>query len=543
MHFSSHFHTLAVAVVSCAVALMAPVFADAQLSLTPIGTYTTGLFNEGAAEIPDFDPASQRLFVVNGGDETIDILDLSDPTDPTLWGTIEIGSLFSNNKIAASPNSVAISAGVVAVAVERKIDDKHIAGIAAFFDAAGSLLGWVEIGFLPDMVTFTPDGKKALFANEGEPNQSYKSDPEGSVSIVDVQGLLNGKGLKPGDVKQANFKAFNNAKADLIAAGIRIFGPNATVAQDLEPEYIVVSADSSTAYVTLQENNAVAVVDIATAKVLEILPLGVKDFSLAGNGLDASDRDSAISITNWPVLGFYMPDALARFEAGGTNYLVTANEGDARDYDAFSEEARVSRLLLDLTAFPNATNLQKNAQIGRLTVTTANGDTDGDGDYDKLYTFGGRSFSIWRVEANGSLTQVFDSGDALEQITADAFPDYFNSTNDENDTFDNRSDNKGPEPEGVTVGEIQGVTYAFIGLERIGGIVIYDLTNPLAPEFVTYVNNRDFSGDAEAGTAGDLGPEGLVFIPASESPNGEPLLVVANEVSGSTTIYQITVSP
>jgi hypothetical protein len=285
------------------------------------------------------------------------------------------------------------------------------------------------------------------------------------------------------------------------------------------------------------------VVDIATAKVLEILPLGVKDFSLAGNGLDASDRDSAISITNWPVLGFYMPDALARFEAGGTNYLVTANEGDARDYDAFSEEARVSRLLLDLTAFPNATNLQKNAQIGRLTVTTANGDTDGDGDYDKLYTFGGRSFSIWRVEANGSLTQVFDSGDALEQITADAFPDYFNSTNDENDTFDNRSDNKGPEPEGVTVGEIQGVTYAFIGLERIGGIVIYDLTNPLAPEFVTYVNNRDFSGDAEAGTAGDLGPEGLVFIPASESPNGEPLLVVANEVSGSTTIYQITVSP
>jgi len=89
------------------------------------------------------------------------------------------------------------------------------------------------------------------------------------------------------------------------------------------------------------------------------------------------------------------------------------------------------------------------------------------------------------------------------------------------------------------VGVVHGRTYAFIGLERIGGIVVFDVTAPRRPAWVQYVNTRDFAGDAEAGTAGDLGPEGLAFIPAAESPNGRPMLAVGFEISGTTTLFEI----
>jgi Ca2+-binding RTX toxin-like protein len=251
------------------------------------------------------------------------------------------------------------------------------------------------------------------------------------------------------------------------------------------------------------------------------------------NALDASDEDGNINIRNWPVQGMYQPDAIATFAVNGETYIVTANEGDARDYDGFSEEVRVADLTLDPDAFPNADELQAEAALGRLTVTNTLGDPDGDGDFDQLFSFGARSFSIW--DSAGNL--VFDSGDDFERITAELLPDEFNSDNDENDSLDSRSDAKGPEPEGVVTGVVDGRTYAFIGLERIGGIMVYDVTNPVSPSFVQYINTRDFEGNAEAGTAGDLGPEGLVFIAAEDSPTGRPLLAVANEVSGSTTLY------
>ena len=246
-------------------------------------------------------------------------------------------------------------------------------------------------------------------------------------------------------------------------------------------------------------------------------------------GLDASDRDSQINIRDWPVFGMYEPDAIAAFRAKGRTYLVTANEGDARDWPGLVEEARVSALTLDGTAFPDGATLRQNANLGRHTVTRTLGDTDGDGDYEQLYTLGGRSFSIWSTDG----TQVFDSGSDFERITAGAAPAFFNASNN-NSAFDDRSDNKGPEPEAVTIGKIGGRTYAFIGLERIGGIMVYDVTNPISPVFVDYVNNRDFA----AGT-GDLG-ERMTFIPADESPNGLPMLVVANEISGTVTLYSVT---
>ncbi len=905
------------------------------ISLEPIGTYETGIFDDGAAEIVDYDSKNERLFVVNGADRAIDVLDISDPANPVFEFSIDLTS------VGKKANSVAVFKNVVAACIEN--EDKQAPGIVAFFDTEnGNLLNKVTVGALPDMLKFTPNGKYLLVANEGEPNDDYTIDPEGSVSVIKIKE--NFENIKQSDVQTADFAKFNNISLD---QGIRIFGPSATVAQDLEPEFIAISANSKKAYITLQENNAVAVVDINEANVVDIFPLGTKDHSgnqemstheftnlpllgtteagqdiflggfsglyfkginksngnykfithpdrgpnadttnvdddpdkerpfplpdyqarwvhfefnpssgaieitkqtflrqskmnkpitglpnlipgvladpkfayadeepvdlfgnklnndpfggdfegivcsddgtywmvdeyrpsiyhfnksgklidrfvpegsnasgiitgteaipavyaqrranrgfeaiaydsgkiyafiqspidnpdvgnddnsksslnirilefdinsktttaeylyiLEGNGsdkigdavalgngrflvlerdsaigndtlknifhistanatnlasldpsivgpggtlegmdinellteginpvrksifcdlaklgydfadkpeglalidnntiavlndndfgllgsfdintglldpnpnpqiptlaiikfnrsaLDASNKDDKINIVNWPVKGMYQPDAIATYKFRGLTYLITANEGDARDYDGFSEEDRVEDVTLDPGKFPDATDLQKEENLGRLKITNTLGDTDNDGDFDELYSYGARSFSIWSTD--GKL--IFDSGDEFEQLTANFIPDNFNSTNDENNSFDNRSDDKGPEPEGVAIGKIDGRRYAFIGLERVGGIMVYDITNPFDVSFIHYINNRDFNGDAAGLTAGDLGPEGILFISKEKSPINNPLLVVSNEVSGTTTIYLV----
>jgi hypothetical protein len=335
-------------------------------------------------------------------------------------------------------------------------------------------------------------------------------------------------------VRTADFQKFNGQEDDLRSAGIRIFGPDASAAQDFEPEFITVSKNSKKAFVTLQENNAVAVVDVKTAEVIDLFSLGYKDHSLEENALDASNRDDAINITNWPVMGMYQPDGIASFSNGGITYLVTANEGDARDYDGFSEEDRVKDVTLDPETFPNAATLQMEENLGRLLITNTMA-KDEDGKFTQLFSYGARSFSIWDEDGN----LIFDSEDDFERITAELLPDDFNSTDNENDSFDNRSDDKGPEPEGVVTAKIRGRQYAFIGLERIGGIMVYDVSDPTDPAFIQYINTRNFSGDPESGTAGDLAPEGLLYIGKEISPNKKDLLVVAFEVSGSITIFQI----
>lgn len=243
------------------------------------------------------------------------------------------------------------------------------------------------------------------------------------------------------------------------------------------------------------------------------------------SGIDASDRDNVINIRNWPVLGMYQPDAIASFKSGKDEYLITANEGDARDYAGFAEEARAKA---QAALYPSLPEVASDAQLGRLTITTAPPGAD----TSKPYVFGTRSFSIWDAK-NGA--QIWDSGAQLERHTADAFPLYFNSSNDAT-SFDNRSDNKGPEPEGVAVGQISGRTYAFVGLERMGGVMVYDVSNPSAPRFETYLTTRDFTG-ADLGP--DSGPEIVKFVSKHESPTGAPMLVVAHELTGTVTLWAL----
>jgi hypothetical protein len=515
---------------------------EISLELSVLGTYQAigRPFDEGAAEIVAHDPWKQRLFVINGATNEVDVLDCHDPSNLVRLFAISLSGFGSG------PTSVDVHGGIVAVSVVA--DVKTDPGKVVFFDLDGNYLNDVTVGALPDMVTFTPDGRHLLVANEGEPNDEYTVDPPGSVSIIPIGGWFRHYGfwhfgpwyfgvkhLQQEDVRTVDFAKFNGTSLD---PSIRIYGPNATVAQDLEPEYIAISEDSRTAWITLQENNALAILDIRKAKIEKLVGLGFKDHNQPGQGLDPSDRDNGANIAPWPVFGMYEPDGIAHFRVHGRSYLITANEGDTRDYDGFAEEARVGTgsggLQLEPTKLSAAT-LKTDAALGRLTVTIANGDTDDDGDFDELYVPGARSFSIWNH--HGKL--VYDSGDQLEQITNAALPAYFNSNNDDNDSFDTRSDNKGPEPEGVVVAELWHQTFAFVGLERIGGIAVFDITDPEEPEFVTYVNNRNFSQDAESEDGGDLGPEGLLFIPWWQSPIHQPLLVVGNEVSGTTTVYRI----
>ncbi|GGA12180.1 esterase-like activity of phytase family protein [Okeania sp. KiyG1] len=926
--------------------------------LRPLGTYETGIFDESAAEIPAYDPNTQRVFVVKANEAAIDVLDISDPTNPNLIDQIDVSSF------GAIANSVAVNQnGIVAVAVEA--DVKQDPGTVAFFNADGDTLNEVTVGALPDMLTFTSDGTKVLVANEGEPNDDYSNDPEGSVSIIDISGGVGN--LTQADVSTADFSDFIGREEELRNKGVRIYGPGSNAAQDLEPEFIAVDGNDTTAFVTLQENNAIAVVDIENANIVDVLPLGAKDYSrglpsltpfefddsdlrvldtteggqeirlgglsglwyegededgnlqfvtvpdrgpngaptdvdddgdnerpfalpdyqarivrftldedsgdiditeeillnrqdgttpitglpnipgvdeepvdlfgnpleydpfgadmegivinddgtywtvdeyrpaiyhfdvdgslidrfvpegtaalagetegtfgtetlpaeysnrrrnrgfeaialdtdedilysfiqtplanpdrtasddssvirmlgidpetgepvaeyvyllekptinpdngsllvdkigdavydadadtfyilerdssttatgkkfifeidlkgatnlladdapslpenttleqldvdeifdldiqpvnktkitnlpslgyLAGdkpeglsllpdgrlavlndndfglldeeipgdgtvplnpepvpvvlglidfsesNQIDPSDRDDGINLGNWPVFGLLQPDSIASFVIEGETYYVTADEGDARGYDALDEEARVGddEYVLDPEVF-NVAALEDDAAIGRLTVTTEDGDIDDDGDYDQIFANGGRSFSIWDAAGN----RIFNSGDSIERITADLIPDNFNSNRDEN-TFDDRSDNSGPEPEAITTGVLGDKTYTFVGLERTGGIMVYDVSDPTSPDFVQYIPNRDFTvefdtdadGDPDPtpeqlSAAGDLGPEGFKFISPEDSPNGEALLVVANEISGTTTVYEFS---
>jgi DNA-binding beta-propeller fold protein YncE len=533
----------------------------ALLSLTPVGSFDSGVFDASAAEIVAFHAGSDRLFVVNADQGLIQVLDISNPAAPVAEDFELVPSRAAVPASAVSipgdavANSVAVRAdGLVAVAVENATKTDN--GWVAFFDANASTgipIGAVQVGALPDMLTFSPDGRTLLVANEAEPGQDYTVDPEGSVSVIDVAATRTAP--LQSAVGTANFHAFETGGTLPLPADVRIFGgredagqgvPAFPVSENLEPEYITVSPDGRTAYVALQEANAMAVLNVSTKTITEIRSLGFKDYRTVA--LDASDRDGGIDITTAtvPLFGMYQPDAIASYATGGQQFVVSANEGDSREWDGYSEVARVKDLgdapLMPLCAAQFPAGTDADVQLGRLNISTASGLNAAGTCYEELYSYGARSFSIW----NAAGAQVFDSGSALEELTAAAVPAFFNS-NHSATAFDSRSDDKGPEPEGLALGEIDGRHYAFIGLERIGGIAVFDITAPTASKFVTYVNNRNFAVDMDAAgavlaDAGDLGPEGVTFISASDSPTGAPMLAVGNEVSGTTTLMSIAVS-
>lgn len=564
-----------------AATLAGSVYAETPLTIDVLGRHTSGILGESAAEIVSYHPASGYAYMTNGATGQITAINLNQlPTtaaaDPLRLSNLRArsGDLPISVRVATpgggirhidigGANSLAVNNDLLAIAVEH--DDKTEAGAILFYrlnaDGDTRFVKGVLAGALPDMVTFSPDGRFALVANEGEPRSDYRRDPEGSVTVI---GIDNGT---PADLGiQLDFNAFDDNLPANVLVGNNPRPQVIRASQDLEPEYISVSPDSRTAFVSLQENNAVARLNLSgTPRITAVLPLGFKDHGRPENALDADKDDAAAVLRNYAHLwGTYHPDTIASYSVAGQDYFVTANEGDAReyitdadsaadctgtlpnaqyDYDAddgclvYTDESEIGDANLD----PKLAHLNA---IADLKIQAGRGDTDGDGDLDKVYAFGARSFSIF--SANGE--RVYDSADLLERVTAEAFPEFFNTTDDALE-IDDRSDNKGPEPEALALGQVGGRMLAFVGLERMGGFVVADITDPHNVDYLQYINNRNFNADeatedgdvteATLADAGDLAPEGMAFIPADISPIGDALLVVANEVSGSTTVYRI----
>lgn len=499
-----------------------------ELNLNFLTSFSNGATGTNSAEIVAFDPTVDRLYIVNSIGQKLDIINFANPSAPVLLSSIPLATY-------GNINSVVVRNGVVAMAIESIPAQNN--GKVVFLDASGNYVNQVTVGAMPDMITFNKDYTKLLTANEGEPNADYSIDPEGSVSIIDLgPGIAN---LTNANVTTVGFTSFNGQEATLRAQGIRIFSSSLTVAQDLEPEYITISEDNTQAYVTLQENNALLTINLTNNTITSLSPLGLISYAAgSGNALDASDQSGAVLITgDLPIKGVYMPDAITQVTIAGQSYLLTANEGDSREFGSVVDANRISSTVfnsLDATAFPDQAILRNNKFLGRLSALKYSGDTDGDGDYDELHVMGGRSFSIWNA-TTGAL--VFDSKDLFEQITSQhpQFGAIFNASNSAGTPVSkNRSDDKGPEPEGIVVQQFDGSTYAFISLERIGGVMVFNINNPANPVYVGYYNNRSTSVSGP-----DLGAEGIITIPAADSPNGNDLVILANEVSSTLSIYQM----
>lgn len=465
-------------------------------SFKEIGKITIG--GEAAAEISAYDEITKRLFTVNNSNTNqIDVIDLSDPTSPKKVSIIDL-SIYNG-----ASNSVAVFDGKLAVALESTVNKQGNGKVVVFKTSDYSLIKEITVGALPDMVTFSPDGKYIMTANEGEPNADYSVDPDGTVSIIDIANNYT--------VTTLNFSGFESQLTTLKTKGFRVSKKAKSFAADIEPEYITISEDSKTAWITLQENNGVAKVDLSSKTITSIFGLGYKDFNTTENGIDVSDKDEAVAFVPWKLKGMFMPDAIASYVVNGTPYFITANEGDAREYDNYSDVSRLKSLKLDATIFPDAATLKAEPKMGRLNIISTEGDIDNDGDLDELISFGARSFTIWNGNS-GSL--VFDSKNDLDK-----------RSNDFGTYDDKRSDDKGSEPEAVVVAKIGNKNILFVGLERTDTVIVYDITNPSAPQYLQSIK----TGDA---------PEGLLFIPASKSPNKRSLLVVSSEGDGTVKFFQ-----
>lgn len=496
-----------------------------QISLNYIGSFDPSGSNNSSTEIVVHDPTTQRLFTISSITDVFDIINFSNPTTPTVVNTINMAPY-------GGITSIAVKNGIIAAASPNSNPQQN--GSVVFFDINGNFLKQVTVGALPDMITFSPDGTKVMTANEGEPNDAYTVDPEGTVSIIDISGGI--AGLTQSNVTTLNFNAFDSQLAALTATGLRKVRTNNTLSQDLEPEYITISSDSQKAWVTLQENNAIAEVNLATKTITSIWGLGKKDMSIPGNGFDASDNNGEVLIANWPVKTYYTPDGVQNFKVGGTNYIVTANEGDEKDLSGFSERTTVGAndYTLDPALFPQSAILKASYNLGRFRVSNATGNTDGDAEFEEISALGARSFSIFNADTKQI---VYDSGDRFERYIAANHPLIFNADNESN-TVKNRSRAKGPEPEGVTLGTINGQTYAFITIERTGGVMVYNVSDPNNPTFTDYKNSRSTSA-----YGGDNGPEGIIYIAPENTTTGKGYVVIANEISGTLSMYEVANAP
>ncbi|PRW56875.1 alkaline phosphatase isoform A [Chlorella sorokiniana] len=507
-------------------AAAAPQPARSGRPATKVGLSLLGSVAFPAAEQVAYDDKAKVAYVIGGN--SLAVIGL--PQAVLLGGSGPAGtplSILKTVDLGRAVNDVVFCGDWLALALNgaAKTDPGTVQLHRRYTGDARSLqlLASFPVGSLPDQIEFSKDCKTILVSNEGEPSGYGPGyvDPEGSVSIIRLKSTWSwGVGVQvTGKVTTANFRAWNGRRAELEAQGVKLNGPGASVAQDLEPEYTTFSEDERIAFVSLQENNAIATLDVASGRITAIHGLGFKDHSLAANAMDASDKDKAINIARWPVSGMFMPDELKSFKVNGQTFVVGANEGDARDWPGFEEEGEVKAANLSSSVFPNAAALEDPAALGRLTIVGGRNklnDPNGDGKYERILSYGARSFSIWRLDKPQrkqpqALTRVYDSGSLLETISAAQLPALFNSEGT-TDSKDKRSDNKGPEPEGVAIGPCGAGSRRrclFLTTERLGAVFVFDISNPYAPAFQSLALPPQSNAADE--TTRFRGPEGITY--------------------------------
>ena len=410
-------------------------------------------------------------------------------------------------------------------------------GKVLLYKANGDYIDTANVGNLPDSITFSPNGKTIVSANEGEPSNDYTNDPQGSISIINL-----GSNYTVDKVTTLGFDTVS------IPSTVRI-KPGAQVANDLEPEYVVISKDGSKAWISLQENNAMAIVDLKRNRIKSVVDLGRVE--LLDRKIDISD-DGLANPTHAleGLFALYQPDTLATYQALGRDYVVSANEGDDREYGAWEDYEKLKKLKKQL---PEKFKPLLKSKAKKLRVLKDMGLENNQ--YQSLYLAGTRSFSIWDEHGN----QVFDSGSEFEDYLAKNLPENFNTRVDDTDDKDDikelkdegiafemfgdtayfwegvdaRSLKKGVEPEALALANINGRTFAYIGLEKQGGFFVYDISRPSDSKMIEYVNDIDY--DSLPSKAGDLAPEGMVAF----TQNNKHYLAIANELSSTVSIYQL----
>ena len=518
---------------------------EATVKITEISSIS--LDGEGSGEIATFHPGSKRIFATNGVKNAIDIFDISNVAAPKKVGSVSLAPYGNDVTSVAAGRDVVVAAVLVSEKFSATGAPTTPNGKLVVFDTNGKVLSSPDIlGVLPDAVTFAPNGTTALVAIEAslvcakddpattakeDTDYSKASDPEGGVSIVDLSNPAAPV------VKFAGFSQFNVAQ--MRAKGIALSSVVNSVAKDFEPE-LITAVDNTYAYVTIQEANAIGKLNIETASFESITRAFESKLSLTAR--DTSDRDSGAGPRNYAnVVGASQPDAIAGFKIGSGHYFVTANEGDAREYTCLNDDLRGSSLKVDSRRFPTWSALSASAALGRAKVNPNIGDKDGDGDIDTIHLRGSNSMTMYR---NGMV--LWDSGDLLDQIQISAFGvaniNGSHSLSSDKSTMNyvgqDRSDDKGSEPEGVAVGMVGDRRVAILGLERMTALVVFDITEPRSPVFQEWLQMLP----AKATPAKDVkhfSPEGIVFVPADKSPSGKALFITSYELSGSLSIHQI----
>ena len=502
---------------------------------------------EGGAEIPTYHPASKRLFATNGARNTVDVYDLSNPEKPVRINRVDLKNFGSDVTSVAAGRDVVVAAVHKAETFSANGVPSLPNGVLVVMDLDGKVISSPDLkGVLPDAVTFTPSGTRALVAIEGQPvcakddpattiNESTDYlkavDPLGGVSIVDLSDPRNP------DVSFVGFKGFT--VSELRAKGLALSSVVNDASKDLEPEYIV-ALDEMKAYVTIQEANGIGVLDLQNQAWIDVRR--AFESKLVGTPIDTSDRDSGRGPRSYVnVVGASQPDAIAGFKIGSGHYLVTANEGDAREYSCLNDDLRASSLKVDSRRFQDWKTWSANSELGRSKVNPNAGDRDGDGDIDTIHLRGARSMTIYR---NGAV--LWDSGKLLEEIQTSAFGvqniNGSHSLSTDKSTVNylpqDRSDDKGSEPEGIAVGIVGDARVAVLGLERMSALVVFDISNLRAPSLIKWIQMMPVTS-TPVSQATAWSPEGVVFVPAEKSPNGKALFITSFELSGSLTIHQI----